>query len=137
MITLDSPAYSGAQEKLLEEIRANYLEKKARIPVEMRGVFRIGEAAQVWIRSVADQENEWIRIEGDPVEKASKSPITKENLISQLSKLGDSNFELRGDINSDTLEIVMDEGCFYPLKKINELRRVAVNALEEALIHDR
>lgn len=135
MITLDSPAYRGADEQLLEDIRDKYLRSTLKLPVKMKGIFLIGKRAELWISKAGEER--WTVVEGDFVEKASKSPVTQENLIAQLSKLGDSSFVLNEDEKGKMLELQTDENIFYPLKKLNELRRQAVRALEEELIHEK
>ena len=70
---------------------------------------------------------------GVVVEEASKSPIDEKNVRKQLSKLGDSPFQF-DDFSSD-LSVILDDNVFYSLKGINELRREAINALEEVILH--
>lgn len=57
------------------------------------------------------------------VEKSLTYPTTKENISNQLSKLNDTPYYL------NSLEILMDENVFIPIKLINELRRKAVEKL--------
>ena len=68
------------------------------------------------------------------MEPASQSPISRENIIKQLSKLGESAFQLSAKPDGDAIKLDLDDGVFYSLKLLNELRRTAVNALEEELI---
>ena len=57
------------------------------------------------------------------VEKSLTYPTTKENISNQLSKLNDTPYYL------NSLEILMDENVFIPIKLINELRRKVVEKL--------
>lgn len=57
------------------------------------------------------------------VEKSLTYPTTKENIYNQLSKLNDTPYYL------NSLEILMDENVFIPIKLINELRRKVVEKL--------
>lgn len=57
------------------------------------------------------------------VEKSLNYPTTKENISNQLSKLNDTPYYL------NSLEILMDENVFIPIKLINELRRKVVEKL--------
>lgn len=57
------------------------------------------------------------------VEKSLNYPTTKENIYHQLSKLNDTPYYL------NSLEILMDENVFIPIKLINELRRKVVEKL--------
>ncbi len=64
---------------------------------------------------------------GNKVEKSISSPISKESIIKQLSKLGDTSFYL------DSYQIDMDENIFISLKSLNEYRRELILKLEEKL----
>lgn len=127
MVTLDSPAYRESDESLLAKIRERHIGSPLKLPVSLSAVFRIGMPAKVTLR----WENVSASAQGEPVEAAQKQPITEENIRKQLSKLGDSAF------CAVELEIALDEGCFYPLKQINELRRAAVAQLEEKVLRAR
>lgn len=124
MVTLDSPAYRESEESLLAKIRERHIASPLKLPVSVSADFRIGMPAKVTLR----WENVAASAQGEPVEAAQKQPITEENVVKQLSKLGDSAFAAAES------EIILDEGCFYPLKQINELRRAAVAKLEEKVL---
>jgi len=64
-----------------------------------------------------------INIEGSLVEQAKSSPMTKERIIEQLSKLGNTPF------NINNIEIDIDNNIFINLKELNELRRNAIELL--------
>lgn len=124
MVTLESPAYSGNDEVLLEEIRTQYLEKELKLPVEIFGYFKIGEKAIVTYLSGEYS----VTIEGEVVQPASRQPVSEENIRKQLGKLGDTVFSV------ETMDIVLDEQAFYSLKALNELRREAIAELETGII---
>ena len=125
MVTLNSPAYSGSDERLLAHIRKEHLTKRLTLPVRMTARFIPGEEASLTV-SCGDIR---ITLEGNPVQEASRQPISEENVIRQLSKLGDSSFSLDGSI-----EVELSGNAFYPLKAINELRRRGIALLEEKII---
>lgn len=126
MITLDSPAYSGSDEALLADINRQYLEEKKRLPVTLHAVFKEGEPVSL----TAGIGEKSVTVTGEPAQRAANQPITEENIRKQLGKLGDSPFFAR--------EILVDMGSnvFYPLGQINELRRQAVQQMEEVLLED-
>lgn len=147
MITLTSPAYSGSDERLLAEIHEKYLTQAPSIPITMKAHFLCGQPAQLTISvareafSAKPPEQAHTALEdgtetvtlartvtGAMVEPAKNQPVTRETLEKQLRKLGGSCFSM------NRMEIFADENIFFPLKEINELRREAVTALEEALI---
>ncbi len=62
-------------------------------------------------------------------EKALKSPITKERILAQLHKTANTPFEF-AEINVD-----LDDKLFIPsIKSLNELRRMAISKIENAII---
>lgn len=127
MVTLHNPAYGGTSDELLMQIRQNWLEKSPRKAAMLEGTFVVGQPASVKLTC----EGYTAFISADIVEPAQKQPITRENVEKQLGKLGDSIFSL------STLDINISENAFFPLKKINELRRAAVAQMEELLLSNR
>jgi len=126
MVTMDSPAYSGSDETILSEIRENYINTVPKIDVHVSAYFKEGEPAEV---SLSAGELT-VSVSGDVVESASKQPITEENIIKQLKKMGECSFRAKDILVS------LDERVFYSLKSINELRRKAVALLEDAIIRE-
>lgn len=128
MVTLKSPAYSGNDELLLERIRRQHLTQPLQHNITIYSVFRVGEPAQVTL--VIEGSSIAVTVLGEEITPAQKQPITRENITRQLSRLGESCF------TPTHIEIAADENAFYPLKKINDLRREAVAGLEEALLSE-
>lgn len=138
MISADSPAYSPADESLLDAIREKHLSSRLKLPVVMKAEFHVGEPAEILMYCTV--ETDWEHgyphliqavVKGKSVEKALKQPVTEENIRNQLGKLGDSAFGV------EKMEVKADADCFYPLKAINELRRAAVSELERQILRDR
>lgn len=71
---------------------------------------------------ISDNKNK-IEVKGSIVEKAKTSPVTKERIEEQLSKLGNTPFI------ADNIEINIDNNIFINIKEINELRRNATDKL--------
>lgn len=61
------------------------------------------------------------------LEKAQKQPLTKENIIQQLNKTGNTNFTIL------SIDIDIDE-IFMPISTLNALRRSAIEKLQEKII---
>lgn len=61
-------------------------------------------------------------------EKAQNQPITKDTVINQISKTGDTEFEFKN------IFIKMDDNLFIPINKLNDLRRNAISELEKLVI---
>ncbi|MCM1044895.1 MAG: U32 family peptidase [Candidatus Gastranaerophilales bacterium] len=125
MVTLENPSYGNSDESLLERIRQDYLQQKPRIPVRISASFQTGYPAEVTFSA----DGRSVTVSGETVQAADKRPITKENLKKQLGKLGDGVFTA-----AQTDDLTVSPDAFYSLKSINELRRRAAEALENALI---
>lgn len=129
MITFDSSAYSANDEAMLAKIRSKYITKRPSMPILLKGTFLTGTSAQITLTlEKGCGEPIIVTVTGEEVQKASKQPITPQNIERQLSKLGDSVF------TADRIEVKVDQDAFYPLGAINELRRKAVRKLEDLLI---
>lgn len=126
MVTLDSPSYSGSDEELLKRIRARYIDNNMKYSVDVMADFIKGEPAKV-IFSRGDIS---VSVYGDIVQPAQKQPVTSENIAKQLQKLGETSFEI------DKIVVNCDEDAFYPIGRINELRRDAVAVLEKKIIEE-
>lgn len=62
------------------------------------------------------------------VQYAQNQPLTEERIRSQMEKLGNTEYEW------ENLEIQMDESIFIPMKMLNEVRRQALESLEEEIL---
>ena len=139
MVTLQSPAYGGTDQALLSEIRRKWIDAPFQMPVLISAIFETGKPACVTF-SCGDTT---VEVQGEVVQSAQKHPITRENIEKQLGKLGDSSFYAVSKTESGippeepAMEIRLSPDAFYPLKQINELRRKAVQQLEEAVLKKR
>lgn len=62
------------------------------------------------------------------VQYAQNQPMTEDRVRAQMEKLGNTLYEW------EDLEIQMDESIFIPVKMLNEVRRMALEALEEEML---
>ena len=77
------------------------------------------------IEVIVEDEINKITKDGSVIEKSINCPTTKERIIEQLKKTGDTPFIVK-DIN-----INMDDNIFVSIKELNELRRELLNDLKE------
>ncbi len=124
MVTMESPSYSGSEQALLQSIRESYIDKRLKLPVMVSALFQVGQQAEV----ILQWGDICVCVMGDLVEAACKQPISQENVTKQLGRLGESAFYV------EKMTVTVGEHVFYPLKKINELRRAAVEKLEEQIL---
>ena len=97
------------------------LEEKSfrKIPVKMTFKAHVDEPIELWI---SDGINE-ITIQGSSASQAESKPISKNSIIEQLKKLGNTIFE------ACELNVEMDENIFIPVSEINSLRREGIDRL--------
>lgn len=126
MVTLDSPAYSGSDEALLQKIRQKYIETKPHKKLSIYASIISGEKASVTFMC----ENLSVTVEGNIVAKAQNIPLSVESIEKQMRKLGDTCFAL------EELEVYTDGESFFSVKELNDLRRQAVRSIEDMLIKE-
>lgn len=124
MITLDSPAYSETDAELLKKIEAEYLSSKPAIPIRAAILLKAGSNARLTL----EYEQISVSVDGDVVQEARKQPLLEEKIISQIKKSGNSPFDIR-EVSLDCTGQV-----FMPVSALNELRRLAIDAMETELI---
>ena len=123
MITPDKPSYLGVDEAYLKKIRETYLENPVKIPICGKLVLQKGQPArlEVW------KETYKICQDGQLVDAAQKQPLTEETVRKQMGKTGNTPFAW------EFLDICMEEDVFLPVKALNDLRRDALEQLENEM----
>lgn len=124
MVTKDKPGYNESDEQLLKEIREKYIEKQPRIAITGKAFFKAGQQAVLSIEGNGVQAN----VKGAGVQSAVNKPLTEADIRKQLEKCGGTPFV------TEALEIEIEGAVFMPLKELNELRRQALEGLEEEII---
>ena len=124
MITIDSPAYSGSDETLLSQIRTAYIEKKKLFSVSAFATFFAEKPCELTLLC-GDVK---VTVQGAVVQKALKQPLLKEKIKEQLLKSGNTCFEI------SSLKVDVESDIFLPVSALNQLRRDAILALENAII---
>ena len=78
-----------------------------------------------------DKNENIVTVQGDKlVEKALKVALSEEKIETQIKKLGNTPYEI------DQLKINLDEGVSMPISLINQMRREAIELLDNARISD-
>lgn len=106
---------------LLEEIN-NYPKKK--IPIKISIEIKINKPIKL---EMNDGTNNII-VYGNKPDIAKTQSITEEKIIEKISKLGNSVYSI------NNIKIDLDENLFIPIKEINELRRNAIEKLNNERI---
>ncbi len=133
MVTLDSPAYNGASDKVLSEVRSKYLSGKLKLKCSIDCNLKLGEEACVCMEIKGYGRNIKVQTKGNPVVAASKRPMDEESIKKQLLKLGNTPFE------ADNVNVVIDDnnegtGIFIAVSELNELRRTLCDKAVDELI---
>ena len=108
--------YKTLDQKLMKELN-NYSLKK--IPVDIKLIGKVGEK----LKLIINDYNNSIEVDSNIVEVARTSSITKERIILQLEKLGNTPFIL------NNIEVDIDDNIFISIKELNDLRRKATDEL--------
>ncbi len=126
MITLSSPAYSKTSEQVLKTIENQYLKQKKKVEIDATISLKKGEPCFLLLTDGNVQASAI----GSVPQDALKQPLKEEDIRKQMNKLGNTSFILR------TLQVLMDEDVFAPVRELNDLRREAVLHLEEEMIRE-
>lgn len=132
-ISKQMPVYRIRNNSLIDEMNERYISKDKKLGIRMS--FEASE--NMPIRLTATYCGDRINYDkpitvtafGEAASKALKAPVTEKSVLEKLSKLGDSPFFLV----EDGLSVIIEDGLFFPVSKLNELRRSAVSRMEELL----
>lgn len=101
------------------------LKREKKLALDIEANFRVGEKPRITFKS----ENVSIDVVGEDVLSPSiNAPIKEQSIIKNLSKLGDSEFNLQ-EIN-----IVLQGDLFIAISQLNELRRKGIQELKIKII---
>ncbi|HZK33530.1 MAG TPA: DUF3656 domain-containing protein, partial [Tissierellaceae bacterium] len=121
----DSLVYKSSSLRLLNEAKESYQEENIKYPVDMEVTIKIGE--KPYLKAI--YENKEVNSLGENiVEVAKKIGLTKEKVKEQLSKLGDTNYNL------EDIQINLDDNAFLPLSVLNQMRREATGKLDKLVM---
>ena len=125
LVTYGLPGYAKTDEALLARIGETFLQGKRRRAVRMSCYLRAGEP----VRLTMTCGQTTVTVSGDAVQQAERKPLNARDVEKQLLKLGQTPFTAEhADISLES------EDVFVPLKALNDVRRRACGALEDALL---
>ncbi len=123
-LTNKDHVYKTIDRELLDEL-SKYPLKKIKIKFFFEA--KLGKQMSLII---TDYKNSY-QIQGDIVEKAKTSIMTKQNIEKQLTKLGDTPFIC------ENIDFDIDNDIFIPVSKLNELRRQATEKLMQLRVQNK
>ncbi len=124
MVTIEKGAYAKVDDALEKKIIEKYIDTplKQKIDFEFKAVPY--EKAELKVKTVINNIEFKAEVTSEElIDMAQKVATSKEDIIKQLKKLGNTDFEL------DKCEITIDNS-FVPSSLVNKLRREAVDLLE-------
>ncbi|MCD7981488.1 MAG: U32 family peptidase [Clostridiales bacterium] len=102
-----------------------------RIPIEGKIRIREGWPLQLSVRILPlarTGQSAAVTVSGEEVCEAISRPLTEQEIRERISKTGDTPFVF------SALEVNLDGNCFVPVRQMNELRRNALNELEQRIL---
>ena len=117
----DKKNSAEAAEKLKEELRAS----RRRVPVSVKADIRAGAVSELTLSAKGASAT----VYGEIPAAAITSPLTKEDVVKNLCKLGNTPF----CVDPASFSLHLGEGISLPVSAINSLRRTAAERLEEQL----
>lgn len=117
MITFDKPGYNGTEEQYLEALRNRYIKEPEKLPITIDVRCAVGHPISIL---VLNNDETVCTVRGPVVEESQTRAATKDDVIKQMKKLGNTPFVLK-DIN-----VIISGNCFLPVKVLNDLRREMV-----------
>ncbi|MEE3378537.1 MAG: DUF3656 domain-containing protein, partial [Lachnospiraceae bacterium] len=114
------------QEALLSDIRETFLKNREAIPV--CGTFYAAPGEPMRLTVTDEQERACVTVTGAIPEAARQNPMRPEQFTEKLRKTGGSGYTWT------SLSAEVKDGLFVPVSAINELRREALAAYEDAVL---
>ncbi|MBP5494813.1 MAG: U32 family peptidase [Lachnospiraceae bacterium] len=124
MVTIEKGSYAKVDDVLEKKIIEKYIDTplKQKINFEFKAVPGVNAVLKV-NTFVNGKEYKAETVSEEIIDTAQKAPSSKEDILKQLKKLGNTDFEL------GNAEIIVDNS-FVPSSLVNKLRREAIELLE-------
>ena len=100
-------------------------EEPRKVIVNVMVEAKIGKPLKITIDDGANK----VIVTSNIVDKSRNKPITKEDIIDKITRVGDTVYSI------DNIDIVMDKDIFIPFKTINDLRRDAFTKLDNTRLY--
>lgn len=117
--------YKTVSIELLNQMKQISSKENIKRNIDCKIIVKKGETIKLELTDI--KTNKTIKEEGEIVQKAENVGLTKQRIIEQLSKTGNTIFNLKN------IEVIMDENVSIPIKSINEVRRNALEQLEKVI----
>ncbi|MFR5601566.1 MAG: DUF3656 domain-containing U32 family peptidase [Lachnospiraceae bacterium] len=119
----EKPAFREANQQLFDYLDETYVNGKTQIEIEGQVYFEAGQPAVMTVQC----GEIGVSVQGEQAQTALNQPATEEKLRKQLKKTGGTPFVFR------SLDIFVTGDIFMPVQALNELRRTALERLEQEM----
>lgn len=132
----EKPAFREGNQALFDRLDREYVEKKKQEPLSGHVVVKEGEPLKLslWcseserLLEEAAGQNPYVEVTGAEVQTAQNQPMGEDKLLKQLNKTGNTPFYF------ENLTAEIEGNCFVPVQALNELRREALEQMEEKML---
>ena len=127
----EKPAFRKENQAFFAHLDAAYIESELKEPIKGAAVLEPGEKASLtlWTERPGGKAQR-VTVYGQEVQKALDQPMTRERILKQLGKTGNSPFSFT------SLDLSVTGEVFMPVQALNELRRMGLEALERAILEE-
>lgn len=124
MVSFEKPNHSHDKDAFKEADKEGALRREYKVPIYGEAVFTEGEPMRLTVH--AKDTN--VTVIGEICESAKNAPAKEEDLKNRLQKTNDTAFFFT------SLSVTINGEVFAPVKQVNELRRNALEKLQEELL---
>lgn len=124
MLSGESASHNKSEGVLQDNIRREYVDTELKEKIKGKLILNKECPAKIEVQYGKIK----VSYQGDMVLVAQNRPLTKEVVTEKITKTGNTPFVF------ENLEVTMDDDIFMPINQLNQLRRGALEALEEALL---
>lgn len=124
MLSGESASHNKSEGVLQDNIRREYVDTELKEKIKGKLILNKECPAKIEVQYGKIK----VSYQGDMVLVAQNHPLTKEVVTEKITKTGNTPFVF------ENLEVTMDDDIFMPVNQLNQLRRGALEALEEALL---
>lgn len=124
MLSGESASHNKSEGVLQDNIRREYVDTELKEKIKGKLILNKECPAKIEVQYGKIK----VSYQGDMVLVAQNRPLTKEVVTEKITKTGNTPFVF------EKLEVTMDDDIFMPVNQLNQLRRGALEALEEALL---
>lgn len=130
-ISVSSKIYKLESSKLNKTIYPTFKENKEFKKINLNAKIIIKENLPISLKVWSEEgfyKNLEFTFSSIIPENALNNPTSKQTIIKQISKTGNTQFEFKN------IDIVLDDNLFIPTSILNDLRRNAINGLENSVL---